>query len=400
MIVLAAFGCSKRNELATPPPPTVSVATPILRPVQRYFETTGQTSAAQTVDLRARVGGYLKEIRFKDGQLVKEGDVLFVIDQETYIAAVNSAKANLKRAEAQLLLAEQQLARTEVLARDDAATASSLDIQKAERDTKAAEVDAAKAALRDAELNLGYTVITAPFAGRMGRHLVDIGNLIVAGQTLLASLESVDPMYAYFTLSESDLLRFLAMQKEGKLKPITEADPIQFELALGETRDFRFVGYMDFRKFGINPGTGTAERRAVFPNKDESLMPGLFVRLRAKLGDPRPYLMVDEQAIGRNQRGDYVLIVNDKNVVEMRPVVLGPVDKGLQAIESGIQETDRVVVIGLMRARPGIEVNPELVPMDRTQKSSPPQTTEGDGSGTTADSVETKTGEEPSTSDK
>lgn len=330
---------------------------------------------------------------------MKEGDVLFVIDQETYIVAVNSAKANLKRAEAQLLLAEQQLARTEVLAREDAATASSLDVQKAERDSKIAEVDAAKAALKDAELNLGYTVITAPFAGRMGRHLVDIGNLIISGQTLLASLESVDPMYAYFTLSESDLLKFLAMQKDGSLKPISEADPIQFELALGETRNFQFVGYLDFRKFGINPGTGTAERRAVFPNKDETLMPGMFVRLRAKLGEPRSYLMVDEEAIGRNQRGDYVLVVNDKNVVEIRSVVLGPVDNGLRAIESGIQEDDRIVVVGLTRARPGNEVNPELVPMDRNVKSQSSQSTDGDASPTSATPSGSETGGKSSTPD-
>jgi len=359
-----ANGCESRNEFAKPPPPKVTVAVPITRDVQIYFETTGQTRAVQEVDLLARVGGYLKEIHFQDGQVVQAGDLLFVIDQETYIASVASAKAAVKRADAQLRLAEQQLVRTKLLAKEDAATESSLDIQTAERDSRVADVDAAQAALKEAELNLGYTTITAPFAGRMGRHMVDIGNLVISGQTLLASLESVDPIHAYFTLSESDLLHFMEMQKAGKLKPISASEPLKLDLALGDTQDFRFHGHLDFRKFGINPATGTAERRAVFPNTDQGLIPGMFVRIRAAVGDPRPSLLVDVQAVGRDQRGDYLLIVNDQNEVESRPVKLGAMDQGMQVIESGILATDHVVIRGVQRARPGSTVEPELVPMD------------------------------------
>jgi len=367
-------GCESRNEFAKPPPPKVTVAVPISRDVQIYFETTGQTRAVQEVDLLARVGGYLKEIHFQDGQVVQAGDVLFVIDQETYIASVASAKAAVKRADAQLRLAEQQLVRTKLLAKEDAATESSLDIQTAERDSRVADVDAAQAALKEAELNLGYTTIRAPFAGRMGRHMVDIGNLVISGQTLLASLESVDPIHTYFTLSESDLLHFMEMQKSGKLKPISTADPLKLDLALGDTQDFRFRGQLDFRKFGINPATGTAERRAVFPNTDQELIPGMFVRIRAAVGDPRPSLLVDVQAVGRDQRGDYLLIVNEQNEVESRPVKLGAMDQGMQVIESGILATDHVVIRGVQRARPGSTVEPELVPMDSqtiTSESSP-----------------------------
>jgi len=347
----------------------VTVAIPVERDVQVYFETTGQTRAVQQVDLRARVGGYLKEIHFRDGELVQAGDILFIIDQETYIAAVASAKAAQKRAEAQLRLAEQQLLRTRQLAREDAATESALDIQVADRDSREADVDAATAALREAELNLGYTVIAAPFAGRMGRHLVDIGNLVLAGQTLMGSLESVDPMHAYFTLSESDLLNFMEMQKAGKIKPISEADPLKLDLALGDTQDFRFHGQLDFRKFGIDRTTGTAERRAVFPNSQQDLLPGLFVRIRAAVGDPSPSLLVDEEAIGRDQRGDFVLVVGKDNKVEYRSVKLGPLDRGLRAIEKGIQKTDHIVVNGLQRARPGSEVDPELVAMESLRDS-------------------------------
>lgn len=362
-------GCQPANKFAPPPPPQVTVAVPVKRDVQIYFETTGQTRAVQVVDLMARVGGYLKEIHFKDGQLVKEGDILFVIDQETYLAAVASAKAALKRAEAQLRLAEQQLVRTRELARENATTQSTLDIQQADRDSRDADVDAAKAALREAELNLGYTVITAPFSGRIGRHLVDIGNLVLAGQTMMASLESVDPMHAYFTLSESDLLRFMEMLKAGQIQPITEADPLKLDLALGDSQDFRFHGQLDFRKFGIDRATGTAERRAVFPNSQQDLVPGLFVRIRAAVGEPVPSLLVDEEAIGRDQRGDFLLVVDSTNHVEYRSVKLGPIDQGLQAIEKGIAPTDHVVIRGLQRARPGSEVDPTLVPMESLLQS-------------------------------
>jgi len=367
--LLVAQGCQPRNKYAAPPPPKVTVALPVKEPVQVYFETTGQTRAVQQVDLQARVGGYLKKINFKDGEMVKAGDVLFEIDQDTYLAAVESAKASLKRADAQLRLADQQLLRTRDLAKEDAATQSALDIQTADRDSREADVDAAKAALREAELNLSYTLITAPFSGRMGRHLVDIGNLIIAGQTMLGSLESVDPIHAYFTVSESDLLNFMEMQKAGRLKPITEADPLRLDLALGDTQDYRFHGQLDFRKFGINPATGTTERRAVFPNDPPDLLPGLFVRIRAAVGDPHPYLLVDEQALGRDQRGDFLLVVNKKNIVETRPVKLGPMNAGLQAIESGITETDHVIIQGVQRARPGAEVQPELVAMDSLIKA-------------------------------
>ncbi len=267
-LLAASAGCEARNQFQAPPPPKVTVAVPLQRPVQEYFETTGQTRAASYVDLRARVGGYLKEVNFHDGQLVKQGELLFVIDKATYQASVASAQANLAKMRAQQRLADQQLVRTRALAQKDAATESALDTQEAQRASALADVAGAEAALREAELNLDYTEIRAPFAGRMGRHQVDIGNLIVAGTTLLAHLETVDPMDAYFTLSERDLLRFMEMMKEGKLKVISEADPPKLDLALGDTGQFNFHGKLDFREFGIDPTTGTTERRAIFPNPD------------------------------------------------------------------------------------------------------------------------------------
>ncbi|MFH5803673.1 efflux RND transporter periplasmic adaptor subunit [Alienimonas sp. DA493] len=400
LLCVTAIGCGRENEFVPPPPPAVTVATPLERDVTEYFSTTGNTRAAASVHLRARVGGYLEEIHFKDGAIVERGEKLFTLDKRPFEAALAQATAKLKSAEAAvaeakaavpeasarkavttaaLALADRQFRRARQLRERGANTEADLETAAATRQEAAAEVAAADAAeaaaeaavstaeanvqaaradVATAELNLEYTDIKAPIDGRIGRRQVDVGNLVQPEQTLLARVEAVDPIHVYFTLSEADLLRFLEMNRQGTLK-ISDADPPTIEAALGESGDFAFVGTLDFREFGVDPSTGTTVRRAEFDNDEQRLIPGLFVRIRAAVGEPRPRLLVEERAISADQRGDYLLVVDDKNTVQYRPVTVGPADAGLRVIESGLNPSDRVVVNGLQRARPGAEVAPE-----------------------------------------
>lgn len=355
-MMVAFVGCEAPNEYAPPPPPQVTVALPVEEDVQEYFKTIGRTRALSTVELRSRVSGYLDSINFEDGQLVEKDQLLFVIEKAPYEALVQSAQAALAKAQANLELARRQLARTEPLVSRNAVAESELDQAIAERDAAQADVLAAEAALREATLNLGYTEIRAPFAGRIGRHQVDLGNLITPSETLLATLESVDPIQAYFTVSESDLLHFLQMQQNGELPSDAE---IPVDMAFGTSDDYAFHGKIDFLQFGVDPGTGTTERRALFPNADQRLRPGLFVQIRVPVGKPVRRLLINERAIGSSQQGDYVLVVDTENKVVYHPVQLGEIYGDKRVILKGLKPDERVIVEGLQRARPGSVVTPE-----------------------------------------
>jgi RND family efflux transporter MFP subunit len=350
-------GCGSKNEFVPPPPPEVTVAQPVTRNVADSIEFVGTTRATATVDLRSRVNGYLQEIKFDDGADVEANQELFLIEQEPYLAALDSAKAAVQKTKAELQLAESQYKRMAPLVSQRAITQEELDIQAAQVETAKADVAAAEAALRTAQLNLQYTLIRAPIAGHIGRHLVDIGNLVQAEQTLLATIQSIDPIYAYFDVSEQDLLRFREMIQRQEI-PDPDKNPPTLYVGLANEPNFPHVGKLDFRELGVEESTGTATRRGIFPNPNRALIPGMFVRIRAQIGDPAPRLMVDERAISADQRGSYLLAVNDKNVVEFRPVRLGISADGMRVVEEGIQPTDWVIINGLQRARPGEEVKP------------------------------------------
>jgi RND family efflux transporter MFP subunit len=357
LIIVASVGCEPRNAFVAPPPPEVTVAQPVTAQVAETLDFTGTTEARQVVQLRARVTGYLNRLAFEDGAQVKEGDLLFVIEQAPFEADVDLAKANLQKAVAQEQLAQANLNRALELQKSRAIAKQDVESNTAELATSAANVKAAEAALRKATLDLNYTEIRAPISGRIGRHLVDIGNLVNKEQTELAVIENIDPIFVYFDVSESVFLRYAALVRERKV-PDPTVTPLVLKAALQNEKGFPHQGYLDFTDLGIDPSSGTIRRRGVFPNSDGLLLSGLFMRIRTEIGDPTPRLLVEERAIGTDQRGSFVLVVDEKNKVEYRPVKLGLQTDSLRVIEEGIEASDWIIVNGMQRALPGSQVRP------------------------------------------
>jgi RND family efflux transporter MFP subunit len=335
----------------------VTVAQPVTREIKDAFDFTGTTRAIQRVELRPRVSGHLLEIKFKDGEIVEQGQELFLIDPAPFEVELQAAEAQLSKARASLQLVRANLERTQELFRRKVTTQQELDVQKAELATAEADVDVAVAAIDKAKLQLDYTKITAPITGRIGQHLSDVGNLIQVEQTL-AVIESTGEIHAYFHVSESDLLRFMEMLRRQEISDPAK-ERVHLYLGLANEEGFPHVGYVDFRELGIDPGTGTVLRRGIFEDPNNLLIPGLFVRIRAMPGKPVDRLLVPERALGTDQTGDYVFVVNEQNKVEQRSVKLGSLVDGLRVIEQGLEASDRVVVNGLQRARPGAIVAPQ-----------------------------------------
>jgi multidrug efflux system membrane fusion protein len=353
-------GCRQANQFVPPPPPAVTVAKPLEKPVNDTIEFVGTTQATQSVELRSQVKGYLEKINFEDGSNVKQGDLLFVIEQPPYQVALDSAKAALQKAISSQALAESTLRRMERAG--NAVTAEEVDIQRAQVATSKADVASAEAELRRAQLNMNYTQIRSPINGRIGQHMVDVGNLVQAQDTPLATVQTLDPIYAQFDLSENDLLRFMEMLRRNQLPDPERYRPV-LHLGLPNEQGFPHEGKLDYRELRVDQSTGTVRRRGIFPNPGWQLIPGMFVRIQASIGEPKPRLLVEERAIGTDQRGDYLLVVNDKNSVDYHSVRLGTNIGDMRVVEDGITANDWVVVNGLPRARPGAKVTPEKAVM-------------------------------------
>jgi len=360
------------NEYVAPPPPPVTVAVPIQREVTDYLEYTGTTRAAQTVEIRARVSGFLQSMHFEPGATVSEGDLLFVIDPRPYQARVTAAEAEVANSKALLAKAESDYQRKALAIKKGAVTEADMVASRAERDAADAGVRAAEASLLQAQLDLAYTQVTAPISGRLGRNRVDVGNLVgQSDPTLLTSITQYDPIYAYFNMNERDLLRMLAIHRarvaQGDVsvdKPLRES---KIPLYLGDASEqgYPHQGWMDFAESSVDPTTGTIELRAVFDNVGQPpmLYPGLFVRLRLPVADRESALLVSERAVGADPAGRYLLVVGADDVVEQRPVEPGQLHDGLRVILKGLDPGERVVVNGLQRARPGAKVAPTEAPM-------------------------------------
>jgi membrane fusion protein, multidrug efflux system len=364
VVAIGLVGCGR--EQTAPPaakPPAVTVAQPESRQITDYDEFTGRVAAVETVEIRPRVSGYLEKISFTDGQIVKKGDVLFTIDQRPYQIDLERAQAQLTKDQAALKLAETDLQRIAKLREGNATSQFELDQAQSTRDQAQGSLETAQAAIDNAKLNLDYSVIKAPIDGKMSRPMITVGNVVNAGSSgnnLLTTIVSIDPIYVYFDVDENALLKYQAiMRKQGGAAGSSREAKIPVLVGLSGEDGTPHQGYMDFAENQVNAGTGTISVRGVLDNKDRRFTPGLFARVNVRVSDPHEVLLVPDRAIATDQGRKYVLVVGQKNTVEYRPVELGIDLKGMRVVKSGLTKDDRVVVDGLLRARPGATVEPQ-----------------------------------------
>ncbi len=362
---LGLMGCA-RPPVEPPAPAPVDVSYPVERDVTDYADFTARTAAVDSVEVRAHVWGYLDKVNFKEGAMVKKGDVLFELDARPYQALLSQAKAKVTQDEAQLKYDEAEYQRNVVLIRTGGVSRSDLDKSEAARGVDIANIAADKAGVVSRQLDVEYTKVTAPVSGRVSRYVVTIGNLVQSGDqnggTLLTTIVSVDPMYAYFDVDEHTVLRVRQLVREGKAdSPRDGGVPVWLGLANEEGHPHQ--GTIDFVDNQVNPKTGTMRLRGVFPNKEQVLTPGLFGRVRGLIGRPHKALLVSDRALDTDQGQKILYVVNDKNEVVARPVQLGALHAGLREITDGLKAGERVIVNGLQQVRPGITVEPKLVDM-------------------------------------
>jgi RND family efflux transporter MFP subunit len=405
--LVPCVGCVGRNAYHPPPPPKVKVALPVRASVTVFREFSGTTQASESVEIRARVQGYLKKIYFQDGDNVLVGQPLFLIDPAPYQAQLDQAKADLLSKRAMAVRAEAIYKRALYLVRQNASTQEDVDKDKGDWEVAKADIAQGEAKVREAQLNLDFTRIEAPISGRLSRRLIDIGNLVTQDSTLLTTITRYNPMYVYFTVSDAEHQAYLKRRRErpaGSLEAFSVPEPELPKLAasvaglllgqaetrlLGVTalniglphypvyiglagdRGYPHRGYIDFSDNTVDSNTGTLQLRGVFrnPPPDYYLAPGYFVRVRVPIGKTDNVLLVPEQALATDQSGKYVLVVktvDGKEVVELRKLTVGATEGEYRVVESGdLTPDDRVIVDGLQKARPGAVVDPETIALPK-----------------------------------
>lgn len=405
LLLMSFVGCSRPNVYVEPPPPEVSVVHPIERSVTEYLEFTGMTQPLETVDIRARVKGILRERHFTDGAEVTQGQLLLVIDEEPFRIQLEAARSRLREAEAALqqatvsrarevakaqvslkqaevALAEQEEIRVRGLFESKAVSQSEMDQARARRESRVAELDSARASLaqadatydttiqtfkaqvdsaaiavRDAELNLSYCRMTAPIDGRITRINIDVGNLINDnGSAILATIIKLKPIHAYATVSESDLQRTPALRDVASRGNDQSVTPLPVELGLPSDNGYPRRGVVDYTDPALDSSTGTMGVRGLFENSDHSLIPGMFVRMRLAIAEHSGSLLVPERALGTDQSGQYLYVVNSEGVVQYRSVKTGVQEGDLRVVTGELSTTDQVILEGLLRVRPGARV--------------------------------------------
>jgi RND family efflux transporter MFP subunit len=359
-LVLWISGCKKPNQYAPPPPPKVSVARPIAEKITRYLEATGNTAAVASVDLVARIQGFVQGISYTDGASVKTGDILFTIEPLPYQAKLQQAQAAEASAQAQLVNAQTIFNRQESLQRNSVSSVQNLDDARATRDSDQANVAQAAANTQLAAINYSYTRVLAPFDGRVSAHLVSVGDLVGTQPTKLATIVQISPIYVTFNVSEQVVIRI-----RGELihspRPGFTLQTIPVEIGLQRETGYPHRGHMDYVAPTVDPSTGTLVARGVLDNADGLLLPGYYARVRVPLETGVNALLVPDVALGADQGGPYLLVVDNDHVVAQKHVTTGPLRGTLRVIETGLAPEDLVVIEGLQRAIPGQTVEPATV---------------------------------------
>ncbi len=378
----ALSGCGKNSAAAAgggAPPAAVSVAQVTSKPVQQWDEFNGRISAVDAVEVRPRVSGYVERIAFEEGGEVRKGDLLFVIDQRPYRAALDLAAARLERAQAGEVLAEKQAQRSIALFKKNAASQEEADRTRAEYEQSRADVVAARAAVEAARLDLQFCEVRAPFAGRVSHAMLTVGNLAVANQTVLTSVVSQNPVYVDFYPDEANYLRYLAQAQRGDKNAMT------VRLRLAGEQGFPHEGKLKFHDNRVDPATGTNHMRAIVQNPGRKLTPGLYAQVQFAGLAPADALLIDDKAVMTDQDRKYVYVLGAGDKAERKEVKLGPVNHGLRVVESGLSSKDYVIVDGLQRIfYPGAPVKPTVVAM-----GAPAQLAAAGGTPGTADSAGT-----------
>ena len=361
--LLLLVGCKQKPAVTPPPPPKVTVTQPVRQSVTDYLQITGNTQAVRTVQLVARVEGYLEKVFFQDGDMVKKDQLLFLIQQDTYLAKFQQQEGNVFQQKALLDHAKIEWARYSDLYEKKAASQQDVENWRYQHDSAQAALKTAKAQRDLAKLDLDYTKVTAPFAGRIDRRLADPGNLVgSASNSILANLTQVDPLYVYFNVSETDVSRLVGSM--SKVSQLGKRLKYPVYMGLSSEEEYPHKGYLDFSAPTVSATTGTLLVRGVFPNAGGKILPGQFTRVKVPIGRERSALTVPKVAINYDQLGSYVLVVNKKKVVERLNVKTGPSIENMYVIDKGLAGNEWVIVKGMLKAVPGRQVNPEREVLD------------------------------------
>ncbi|MFC5756668.1 efflux RND transporter periplasmic adaptor subunit [Rhizobium sp. GCM10022189] len=371
---LAAFLPLIAEAQQAPAPPPVTVAKPVVRDVVDSDEFIGRFEPVDEVSVRSRVGGYLQEIDFTDGALVKKGDRLFVIDQRPFITALNQANAALEAAKSALVFADAQYKRAQSLASSGSQSAQTLDDRRREFDSAQANVRGAQAAADRAALDMEYTEITAPLSGRIDRRLISAGNLVQTDQTVLTTIVSLDPIDFYFDVDERRLLNFAETARKLGKDLQQGGGGLDVVVTISDPNAKPFKGKLDFAENRIDNESGTIRLRARFPNPDLVLQPGLFGRIQIEASNTYQAILVPDEAIGSDQNERVVYVVGADGTVSTKPVRPGPRLYGYRVIREGLDGTETIVVNGLIRARPGSKVTPQMSELPQQRTDAPPET--------------------------